>query len=85
MPKIALVEWRDAMMVDGNQEVAELAELTEVGYLLSETEEAVMIGMEDPDGMIEGRWHLSIPRNCITSMKTVDVEKAFNSKSKKII
>lgn len=84
--KIAYIHWIDALAVEGDNHPprAELAEETSVGFLFDETEDAVLIGME-AEGPAAGRWRLNIPRRQITSMKVIEVEKAFNRKAKTII
>jgi hypothetical protein len=83
---IAYIHWRDACAVeaDNHPPVAELAEEESVGFLLHETDEAVLIGME-AEGPIAGRWRLNIPKAMIISMKTVELERAFNRKARTVI
>jgi hypothetical protein len=60
-------------------------ELHEVGFLLGESGEAVVIGMEfNQDTDVQpGRWRLHIPRVSIQEMRVVDLEKAFPVKRRK--
>jgi hypothetical protein len=64
---------------------AKLVELHEIGFLLDENEEAVVIGMEvtDDPTVRPGRWRLHIPRVSIQEMRVVDLEKAFAKKRKR--
>jgi hypothetical protein len=86
---LAYVRWKDAVAeeaTDGAHAAqAKLVELHEIGFLLDENEEAVVIGMEvteDP-AMQPGRWRLHIPRVSIQEMRVVDVEKAFPKRRRK--
>lgn len=85
--KIALVKWRDAVRHeadDGEPAKAEVAILTEVGFLIDENEVAVQIGMEndDPGGDVKpGRWRLSIPRGNIIELRVMELDKAFPKRS----
>jgi hypothetical protein len=84
--KIAVIKWNDALSVEADHHppVAELALQTEVGFLLHETDEAVLIGMEiDTGPAIPGRWRLNIPKKMIVSMKVLDVEGIFEGKRRK--
>jgi len=64
---------------------AALVELHEVGFLLGENDEAVVIGMEfNQDAEIQpGRWRLHIPRVSIQEMRVVELDKAFPKRRKK--
>ena len=79
---VCYIMWRDAV-VDANDEgeppQAKTAILHEVGWLLDENEEAVLIGMEfhEEDEVQTGRWRLSIPKINILEMRVVAVGKAF--------
>lgn len=86
--RVALITWRDAVALeaadDDGQAKAQVAILTECGFLIDESPEAVMIGMEnheDTGDVKPGRWRLSIPRQNILKMYVVDVAKAFPKKS----
>ena len=86
---LAFIKWKDAM-TDPDPHPgpvqAELYPLSEIGYLVAETDEVVTICMElDTATEHPGRFRLHIPRVNIISMKTVEVEKAFNRKAKTII
>ena len=64
---------------------ARLVELQEIGFLLDENEEAVVIGMEfhDDADVRPGRWRLHIPKVSIQEMRVVELEKAFARTRKK--
>ena len=88
--KLAYIRWKDAVAEeatgpDSNSARARLVELQEVGFLLDENEEAVVIGMElSNDTEVQpGRWRLHIPRVSIQEMRVVDLEKAFSRRRKK--
>jgi hypothetical protein len=82
--KLAYIRWKDAVSEEAsaagaNPPHATLVELREVGFLLGENDEAVVIGMEfNEDAEVQpGRWRLHIPRVSIQEMRVVDLEKAF--------
>jgi len=78
---LTYIRWRDASYHDASDSpkpIVELAEMVEVGLLIAETEEAVMIGMEySADGTHPGRWRATIPKVNIVERKDVDLAKAF--------
>ncbi len=88
--KLAYIRWKDAVSEEAsaagsNPPHATLVELHEVGFLLGENDEAVVIGMEfNQDAEVQpGRWRLHIPRVSIQEMRVVDLEKAFSKRRKK--
>ena len=66
---------------------AQLVELQEIGFLLDENEEAVVIGMEiHNDAEVRpGRWRLHIPKVSIQEMRVVELEKVFARRRKKTV
>ena len=63
--------------------VPALAELCEVGFLLGETDEVVLIGMEHAsDGVHPGRWRLHVPKSQILERHDVDT-KSFMRRGKR--
>ena len=80
---VTYVRWKDACSVEAadltpRPAVPELAELCEVGFLLAENDEAVLIGMESQaDDTRPGRWRLNIPKTAIIERRDVEVGKAF--------
>jgi len=80
--KLAYVRWKDAVAEEAatpSTAHAALVELHEVGFLLDENEEAVVIGMEhhgDAD-VLPGRWRLHIPRVAIQEMRVAELGTAF--------
>lgn len=83
---LCLVTWMDAVADEAGNPTpakAQLVELTEVGFLLDENEDAILIGMESHmDEEVQlGRWRLSIPKGNIRMMRVVDSEKAFPRKT----
>jgi len=86
--KLAYVRWKDAVAEEAtapSTACARLVELHEVGFLLNENEEAVVIGMEhhgDAD-VLPGRWRLHIPRVSILEMRVAEVDAAFKKKRRK--
>jgi len=80
--KVAYIRWKDAVSEEASGPgpavaQARLVELQEVGFLLDETEEAVVIGMElSTDNEVQpGRWRLHIPRVSIQEMRVIDLDK----------
>jgi hypothetical protein len=87
--KLAYIRWKDAVAEEASAAVspaahAKLVDLQEIGFLLDETDEAVVIGMElsDDAEVQPGRWRLHIPRVSIQEMRVVDLEKAFRGRRK---
>ena len=83
--KLAYIRWKDAVAEEASAAVphpaiAKLVDLQEVGFLLDENDEAVVIGMElgDDAEVAPGRWRLHIPRVSIQEMRVVELEKAFS-------
>jgi len=88
--KLAYIRWKDAVSEEASAAAAHpphatLVELWEVGFLLGENDEAVVIGMEfNQDAEVQpGRWRLHIPRVSIQEMRVVELEKAFPKRRKK--
>lgn len=86
---LCYVRWRDAVSEEadhsGTEAVARLCELEEIGWLLDENEEALLIGMEnDQQGVVRpGRWRLHIPKMMIVERKDVQLDKAFPPKKRR--
>ena len=87
---ITYIRWRDACSQEASdpetKAQASLVGLQEVGFLLHETDEAVMIGMElDDDGGDEmaGRWRLSIPKVNIQERRDMELSKGFPVRRKR--
>lgn len=78
---VTFIRWHDANAVeaaDAPDATPELVELVEVGFLLGETDEAVLIGMEAESGSNHpGRWRLNIPKVNIKERRDMPVAKAF--------
>jgi hypothetical protein len=90
--KLAYIRWKDAVAEEAgetasNSPEAKLVELQEIGFLLDENEEAVVIGMEihDDAEVRPGRWRLHIPKVSIQEMRVVELEKAFARRRKKAV
>ena len=88
--KVAYIRWKDAVAEEAGDAgtknpQAQLVELQEIGFLLDENEEAVVIGMEiHNDAQIRpGRWRLHIPKVSIQEMRVVELDKAFTRRRKK--
>lgn len=83
--RLCYIKWRDAVMESDDASHASTAasvELEEVGWLLDENADAVLIGMEHPrEGYQVGRGRLHVPRRNIVEMRVVDFGKAFPRKS----
>lgn len=86
--KLAYIKWRDAIIDSeetNERPTAKLAELEEVGFLIDENEEAVLIGMEAfQTNVALGRPRLAIPRAVIIEMYVTELGKAFTKKHRVI-
>jgi hypothetical protein len=90
--KLAYIRWKDAVAEEAGDDgaknpQAQLVELQEIGFLLDENDEAVVIGMEiHNDAEIRpGRWRLHIPKVSIQEMRVVELDKAFTRRRKKTV
>lgn len=90
--KLAYIRWKDAVSEEASNAAprpaeARLVELQEIGFLLDENEEAVVIGMEltNDTEVSPGRWRLHIPRVSIQEMRVIDLDKAFSKRRRKSI
>jgi hypothetical protein len=90
--KLAYIRWKDAVAEDAadtgsKNPQAQLVELQEIGFLLDENEEAVVIGMElhNDVEVRPGRWRLHIPKVSIQEMRVVELDKAFTRRRKKSV
>jgi hypothetical protein len=85
MTRVAYVRWRDAVMEDADSDsiaIAKPCELEEVGWLLDENKDAILIGLErQPDGIRAGRARLHIPRANIIELRVMDFNRAFPKRS----
>ena len=83
--KIVYIRWMDACTEEARDPhysvKPALAELSEVGFLLGETEDAVTIGMEyGADDIEPGRFRLHIPRGQIKERVEVDLKTFLRKK-----
>lgn len=81
---VTYIRWKDACSEEATEAASEakagLVELREVGFLLHETDEAVLIGMELDGGggdQMPGRWRLHIPKVNITERRDWPLSRAF--------
>ena len=82
---IAFVRWRDAMTEEaetGGPAQAQLIELSEIGWLVAESPEAITLSMELESNETPGRFRLHIPRSGIIEFQTIDSSQAFKPKRK---
>ena len=84
--RLALVTWVDAVTdaSDGGELKAKPCLLQEVGFLVDENEEAILIAMENHEatkGVAPGRFKLHIPRRNIKELRIVELNKAFPVKN----
>jgi hypothetical protein len=86
---VTFVRWKDACSVEAAEltirpAVAELSELCEVGFLLAENDEALLIGMESQaEDTHPGRWRLNIPKSSIIERRDTELEKAFPARRRR--
>lgn len=66
--KIIYVVWRDASYGQSEVDVQDtgLVELHEVGFLLKEDDDCVVISMEEQDNATSTRNWVAVPKSCIT-------------------
>jgi hypothetical protein len=80
---LCFLRWRDACAVEASDATPrpptpELAELCEVGFLLGETDDVVLIGMEiSGEDTHPGRWRLNVPKNSIIERRDYQVGRGF--------
>ncbi len=77
---IVYVKWADAQAheaADAPEAKPELAILEEIGWLLAETDDVLLIGMEQSEDAHPGRWRLHIPKVNIVERRDTTVERAF--------
>ncbi len=81
---LTYIRWHDASYCDAAESPepsAELSDLTEVGFLIHETDKAVQIGIEHSnDGTHPGRWRVTIPKINIIERKDIPFESVFGTK-----
>ena len=82
---LTYIRWKDACYRDATFSLeapkAELSDLSEIGFLLDETDEAVLIGMEHSnDDSDHGRGHLNIPKINIVERKDIPFDSVFGTK-----
>jgi hypothetical protein len=81
--KVSYIRWRDACQVEASgtgvvPAKPELSELTTVGFLLAEDDDAVLLGMElQNDNTHPGRWRFNIPKSSIVERRDADIDDAF--------
>lgn len=73
---LTYIKWRDASHSIDEWPIdrIELIELEEIGYLLRETEEAVTLSIEAPDGSDSTRLWLCIPKVNIVERRDWELE-----------
>lgn len=79
-PELIYVVWKDAQNSNATHAISslgDLAELHEVGFLIKETDETLVVGTESADGATEVRFWLTIPKNSIVEQRRVSLNKAF--------
>lgn len=82
--KLAYVKWKDAVYSDsdGASHQASTVELEEVGWLLDENKDAILLGLElQPEGYTKGRGRISVPRPGIVELRVVEFKTAFPKRS----
>ena len=86
-PKVTLVRWLDACQreaADSPEAIPELAELQHVGFVLAETDDILLIGMEIGAADVHpGRYRFNIPKNSILERRDVEIETAFKTRKRR--
>ena len=81
---LTFIRWHDAAYCDASEEPepsTDLADLFEVGFLITEDDKAIQIGIESAnDGTHPGRWRITIPKVNIVERKDVPFDKVFGIK-----
>jgi hypothetical protein len=85
LPPMVLIRWKDAMTREAPEPVektkAELADMMCIGFVLDETSDIILIGMEmecpdgSPSSAIASRWRINIPKGQITERRELSVQK----------
>jgi hypothetical protein len=88
--KVAYIRWKDAVAEEAADSQArplqaKLVELQEIGFLLDENDEAVVIGMElSEDAEVRpGRWRLHVPRVSIQEMRILNLDRLLPKRRRK--
>ncbi len=78
------VTWTDAVSEEASEPHSEvtphLCTLTEVGWLVGESDDVLTIGMEIADGVEPGRWRLHIPKSQIVERHQLTRKRTRKSK-----
>ena len=83
---VTYIQWKDAShsLSEWEIEKIEPSLLSEVGFLLRETDDAVTLGIEAPDGSdTSTRLWLCIPKVNIMDRRDMELEKAFPVRRKR--
>ena len=80
--QLAYVRWLDASRSADEAALDEMGlfELSEVGFLIRQTETEITLAMEHPDSSARCRLWLTIPKINIREMKTTTLGRAFRLK-----
>jgi hypothetical protein len=70
---IAVIQWRDAQYCEANDPSTPvdggLALLSEVGFIVGETDDTITLGMELAHNVEPGRWRITVPKALIVEMR----------------
>ena len=82
--KLAYVRWLDASRSADEHALEEMGlfELSEVGFLIRQTDTEITLAMEHPESAARCRLWLTIPHRNILEMRTTTLERAFHLKKK---
>ena len=87
--KIVYIRWKDAMHSMNQHPVSELGELAilhEIGFLLKETPDTIVIGTESEQTQsLEARMWLTIPRANIVEIRSTTLSRAFPAPRRPIV
>lgn len=85
---IIYIRWKDAIHSMSEHPIAELgalAELHEIGFLIKETPDSIVIGTECQDAATNVRMWLTVPKVNIVEIKRTTLDRAFpKPRAKKI-
>lgn len=86
MMRVVYIRWHDACYSTDESNIAELgglADLHEIGFLLQETDKAVVLGLEHQEGATTARLTLTIPKCNIVERRDVQFSRLFTKPRKK--
>lgn len=84
--KVEYVHWRDACYNTEearHDELGGLADLHEIGFLVKETDESVVLAIEHMDGAVSSRLTLTIPKVNIVQRVPINLQRILSKRKPK--